>query len=126
MTGSRRLAVAACAALASSLCLSLPAAAQDKPQGGKEQKAPAAAGSGAAGGSAAARGAVPLQQNQTRQQLFDKTDANGNGTISRAEAQEIPALMVIFVELDANGDGGLSASEFANVPLSNPDGSAAR
>jgi Ca2+-binding EF-hand superfamily protein len=121
MTSSRPLAIAACATLASSLCLSLPSAAQDKPQSGKEQKAPAAAG-----GSAAARSAVPLQQNQTRQQLFDKTDANSNGTISRAEAQSVPALMVIFVEMDANGDGELSTSEFANVPLSNPDGSAAR
>jgi Ca2+-binding EF-hand superfamily protein len=124
MTNPRPLAIAACAALASSLCLSLPAAAQDKAPGGKEQKeqkAPAAAG-----GSAAARSGVPLQQNQTRQQLFDKTDANSNGTISRAEAQTVPALMVIFVEMDANGDGELSSSEFANVPLSNPDGSAAR
>jgi len=94
-------------------CLALPAAAQDKPR--KEDKSSAAAGA-----------SVPLQQNQTRQQLFDKLDANQSGGISRAEARETPALVVIFVEMDANADGELSAGEFGRVPLSNPDGSAAK
>jgi len=91
-------------------CLALPAAAQDKPR--KEDQSSAAAGA-----------SVPLQQNQTRQQLFDQLDANHNGSISRAEAQESPALVLIFVETDANGDGELSVIEFGRLPLSNPDGS---
>jgi TolA-binding protein len=102
-----------CAGLAS------PAAAQDKPR--NEDKS-----SAAASGSSAAKGSVPLTQNQTRQQLFDQLDANHNGSVSRAEAQESPALVLIFVETDANGDGELSVIEFGSVPLSNPDGSPAK
>ena len=75
-----------------------------------------------AGGSSAARGSVPLQSGQTRQQLFDRLDANKNGSVSRAEAQASPPLMVIFVEMDANSDGELSAAEWGEVPLVNPDG----
>ncbi len=75
-----------------------------------------------AGASSAARGAVPLQSGQTRQQLFDRLDADGSGSVSRAEAQASPALMLIFVDMDANADGELSADEWRVVPLVNPDG----
>ena len=78
---------------------------------------------GAAGsGASAARGPVPLQSGQTRQQLFDRLDANNSGSVSRAEAQASPALVVIFVEMDANADGELSAAEWGTVPLVAPDG----
>ncbi len=83
-------------------------------------------GGAAAGSSSAARGAVPLQSNQTRQQLFGQLDANANDAISRGEAEASPALVVIFVEMDANADGELSATEFGQVPLVNPDGTRAR
>ena len=112
--------------LACSLWLALPALAQTQSTQPSAAQPQSSQPQSASGGSSASRGNVPAQQNQTRQQKFDQLDKNRNGTISRAEAQEIPALMVIFVEMDANGDGGLSASEFANVPLSNPDGSAAK
>jgi hypothetical protein len=75
-----------------------------------------------AGGSSAARGSVPLRSEQTRQQLFERLDANKSGTVSRAEAQQSPPLMVIFVEMDANSDGELSAVEWGEVPLVTPDG----
>ena len=78
-----------------------------------------AAGTGA---SSAARGSVPLQSGQTRQQLFDQLDANKSGSVSRTEAQASPALMLIFVDVDANADGELSAGEWDAVPLVNPDG----
>jgi hypothetical protein len=94
-------------------CLAVPAAAQDKPR--KDDKSSAAAGA-----------SVPLQQNQTRQQLFERLDANQSGSVSRSEAEAAPALVVIFVEMDANADGELSAAEFERVPLSRPDGSAAK
>lgn len=81
-----------------------------------------AAPSASAGGASAARGPVPVQQNQTRQQAFDRLDTNNNGAISRSEAQASPALMVIFVEMDTNSDGQLSAEEWAGVPLVSPDG----
>lgn len=106
------------------LLVSLPAPAQDKPPA-QDKSSSGASGAASAGSGSAARGSVPLEQNQTRQQLFDKLDANHNGSISRDEAQESPALVVIFVETDANSDGELSDSEFAQVPLVNPDGSAA-
>ena len=81
-----------------------------------------AASSASAGGASAARGAVGMQQYQTRQQAFERLDSNHSGAISRTEALESPPLMVIFVEMDANSDGELSTLEWSGVPLANPDG----
>lgn len=67
--------------------------------------------SAAGTGASPARGSVPLQSGQTRQQLFDRLDADSNGFVSCTEAQASPALVVIFVEMDANADGELSAAE---------------
>lgn len=78
--------------------------------------------SAAGTGASSARGSVPLQSGQTRQQLFNQLDANSSGSVSRAEAQANPALMLIFVDMDTNGDGELSAAEWGAVPLVNPDG----
>ena len=78
--------------------------------------------SASAGGSSAARGAVAMQQNQTRRQAFDRLDTNNSGAISKTEAQASPTLMVIFVEVDSNSDGELSAAEWSEVLLVNPDG----
>lgn len=65
---------------------------------------------------------MPLQSGQTRQQLFDRLDANSSGFVSRTEAQASPAVMVIFVEMDTNADGEPSAAEWSAVPLVAPDG----
>jgi hypothetical protein len=100
-------------------CLALPAAAQDKPAAAQDQPRKEDQ-------SAAAGASVPLPQDQTRQQLFERLDANGSGSVSRSEAEAAPALVVIFVEMDANADGELSAPEFERVPLRKPDGSAAQ
>lgn len=78
--------------------------------------------SASAGGTSAARGAVPIPQNQTRAQGFERLDTNNSGTISRTEAQASPSLMVIFVQVDANSDSELSAAEWSAVPLVAPDG----
>jgi Ca2+-binding EF-hand superfamily protein len=77
--------------------------------------------SGAAGASAT-RGAVPVQQNQTRQQKFRSLDTNNDGKISRQEAEASPELMIIFVPTDADSDGSISVIEFEAVPLQQPDG----
>jgi hypothetical protein len=81
-----------------------------------------AAGGSAAGGASAARGAVPVQQGQSRAQMFNQVDANHNGSISRGEAGVSPPLVVIFTQMDTNGDGVLDAAEFNVVPLMAPDG----
>ena len=107
---------------ACALLVSLPAAAQDKE---KEKSASPAAGAGgapSAGGSSAARGSVPVQQGQTRQQRFEELDKNRDGSISRSEAQATPPLVAIFVETDANGDGTISITEWQVVPLTEPGG----
>jgi hypothetical protein len=111
---------------AAGVLVSLPAPAQDKEKPPSASPSTGASGAAAAGGSSAARGSVPLQQNQTRQQLFDKLDANQSGSVSRAESQASPPLLVIFIEMDTNSDGELSSAEFARVPLVNPDGTPAR
>ena len=116
----RLAAMIACGACA--LLVSLPAAAQEKE---KEKGASPAAGadSGAsAGGSSAARGSVPAQQGQTREQRFEQLDSNRDGNISRGEAQASPPLLAIFVETDANSDGTISITEWQVVPLAEPSG----
>ena len=89
-----------------------------------------ASSSGASGspsssaGASAGRKVQVQQQGQTRKQFFDKLDANGDGSISRAEAQASPALVIVFPATDTNSDGAISVVEFEAVPLANPDGSA--
>ena len=73
-------------------------------------------------GARSARGAVHLQSGQTRQQLFERLDANKSGSVSRAEAQASPALVLIFVEMDTDANGELSVAEWVAVPLVAPDG----
>lgn len=43
---------------------------------------------------------------------FDRADANGDGKLSRDEAQRLPAVAERFDEIDANGDKHLSREEF--------------
>ncbi len=50
---------------------------------------------------------------------FDEIDENGDGTISRDEADAAPGLADNFDSLDANGDGALDESE---VGVGGPDG----
>ena len=101
--------------------------AQDKDKASSASPSAGPSGAASAGGASAARGSVPVQQqNQTRQQFFDKLDTNHGGSVSRTEAQASPELMVIFIEMDTNTDGELSAAEFGRVPLVNPDGTPAR
>lgn len=43
---------------------------------------------------------------------FDRADANGDGKLSREEAQRLPAVAERFDEIDSNGDRLLSREEF--------------
>lgn len=113
-------ALIACGACA--LLVSLPAAAQDK---GKEKSTSPAAGAGGtagAGSTSAARGSVPVQQGQTREQRFQELDKNRDGSISRGEAQASPPLLAIFIETDTNSDGTINITEWQVVPLTDPGG----
>lgn len=51
-------------------------------------------------------------QPATRQLGWDDVDADGNGTISRAESASLPALAAVFDSADADGDGELTADEY--------------
>ena len=113
-------ALIACGACA--LLVSLPAAAQDKEKEKSASPAAGAGGTASGGGSSAARGSVPVQKGQTRQQRFEEIDKNRDGSISRSEAQASPPLVAIFVDTDANGDGTMTITEWQVVPLTEPDG----
>lgn len=43
---------------------------------------------------------------------FDRADANGDGKLSREEAQRLPAVAERFDAIDTDGDRGLSREEF--------------
>ncbi|KQP15594.1 hypothetical protein ASF45_28790 [Pseudorhodoferax sp. Leaf265] len=43
---------------------------------------------------------------------FDRADANGDGRLSREEAQRLPAVAERFDEIDRNGNRTLSREEF--------------
>lgn len=56
----------------------------------------------------AARG----EAHQHANAAFDRADANGDGKLSREEAQRLPAVAERFDEIDSNGDRSLSREEF--------------
>jgi Ca2+-binding EF-hand superfamily protein len=72
------------------------------------------------------RNGVSVEQNQTRAQKFSQMDKDKSGSISKAEGNSSPELIVIWSEVDTNGDGAIDAAEFKVVPLVQPDGTAAR
>jgi hypothetical protein len=108
------------AAVALALLPPSPAAAQQ--QSPQQTQNPTSDQKGSSAGGSAARGSVPVQQGQTRQQKFRSLDKNNDGKISREEAQASPDLMVIFVPTDTDSDGAISVIEFEAVPLVQPDG----
>jgi hypothetical protein len=87
---------------------------------------PTASQKSAASGGSASRGAVPVQQNQSRQQKFQSLDKNGDGKISREEAQASAELLVIFPDADTNSDDAVTIVEFEAVPLVQPDGTSVK
>ena len=60
--------------------------------------------------------AQPLPANRwTAQQIrqaFELADSDGNGELSRAEAQRLPIVPHSFEEMDQNKDGVISRSEY--------------
>jgi hypothetical protein len=118
---------------ASALWLAATAFAQSSPGSGAP---PAASGSGtgasgsggaqgSSSGSSAKRG-LQVPKGTSRSQYFNSLDANRDGSISKAEAEASPALVVIFVESDTNADGQLSRSEFDNIQMQDTDGTAVK
>ncbi len=45
-------------------------------------------------------------------EAFKRADADGDGNLSREEANQLPAVAQRFEQLDANNDGKLSRKEF--------------
>jgi hypothetical protein len=67
-------------------------------------KAPAAAGTTPA---AASGGADPKMM-----EVFDRADKNGDGKLSKAEAESLPAVSQRFDQIDTDKDGSISKKEF--------------
>jgi Ca2+-binding EF-hand superfamily protein len=114
---------------ASALCIALPAMAQStgqqpgNPPSAQQPGNPPSATSGTASKDAnAQKRSMKVKQGQTRKQTFDRLDTNGDGYISRSEAQASPELVLIFVDTDTNGDGQISPAEFVIVPITQDDG----
>jgi Ca2+-binding EF-hand superfamily protein len=104
-----------------------PAAAQQQQQQQQQpSQNPTADQKSAASGGSATRGSVRVNQGQSRSDKFKSLDKNGDGKISREEAQASPDLMLIFVPTDSDSDGAISVVEFEAVPLVQPDGTSAQ
>jgi Ca2+-binding EF-hand superfamily protein len=69
------------------------------------------------GGGPATTDGLQARGGETRQQVFDRIDVNGDGSISRAEADVDPQLAAIFARAVANGDGARTTLEFVLVPI---------
>jgi uncharacterized protein YdeI (BOF family) len=102
-------------------CFSVSALAQQSNQGSQQSNPSAQSSQGGGGG-----GGMQVKQNQTRAQKFQEIDADHNGSISKTEAAADPDMVIIWSEIDSNGDGQVDAAEFRVVPLTRPDGTAAR
>lgn len=63
--------------------------------------------------------AAPVAKASGEKKNWTELDGNGNGTLSSAEAQEMPSLAKIFVEADVNADGELSQDEYKAWVASN-------
>ncbi|HWA31241.1 MAG TPA: EF-hand domain-containing protein [Rhizomicrobium sp.] len=66
-------------------------------------------------GIAAALSAFAFQSTAMAQGMVQELDLNGDGTITKAEAQT--ALEAMFKRMDTNHDGVLSEDEFVNARL---------
>ncbi|KQP11966.1 hypothetical protein [Pseudorhodoferax sp. Leaf267] len=53
-----------------------------------------------------------VQRNASAEQAFGRADSNGDGQLSRDEAQRLPAIWERFDDIDANKDRMLSRDEF--------------
>ena len=82
--------------------------------------APAAAQATPERGAGGGRGGDPVRQaalaaNQQADAAFQRADRNGDGRLSRAEADHLPAIAARFEQLDANRDQFISREEFNRV-----------
>ncbi len=99
------------------LCCTFPAQAQTT-QG--DHSVTPNASNGSAGSSASKRG-MKVKKGQTRDQVFSQLDTNGDGMISRDEANANPDVLLLFVETDQNNDQMIAPSEFIIIPLIEED-----
>ena len=59
---------------------------------------------------------ISAEQKQAVQERFQAADSNGDGLISKAEADaKLPRVAKHFAKLDANSDGKLSPEEFKQL-----------
>jgi Ca2+-binding EF-hand superfamily protein len=58
--------------------------------------------------------AEPSAKDKTAMEaVFTRVDVNGDGKLSREEAERLPAIAAMFDKLDADHDGQLTLAEFA-------------
>ena len=60
-----------------------------------------------------ARAELSAVDREAIEAAFARADTNGDGKLSREEAQRFPEIAARFDELDRDGDGFLSFAEFA-------------
>jgi Ca2+-binding EF-hand superfamily protein len=71
-------------------------------------------GSAALLASTLAPAAEPSAKDKTAMEaVFTRVDLNGDGKLSREEAERLPAIAAMFDKLDADHDGQLTLAEFA-------------
>jgi len=56
----------------------------------------------------------PIEEAAVQHERFATWDADGDGSLSRAEAQKVDGLASAFDKADANQDGQIDAQEYAH------------
>ncbi|KAF1047950.1 EF-hand domain-containing protein [Xylophilus sp.] len=94
----------------------MPAHAQLAPPGtSRNGLAPGGASPALTAASPAVATTTSYAGTQDVESVFRRTDANGDGRLSRKEAERLPAVSEQFDRVDADGDGSISPGELQNA-----------
>ena len=98
--------------------LAIPSYAQT---GSNDPNSSARGGADSSAGASAKKRGMKVRKGQTRDQAFQQLDRNGDGVISRDEAQVHEDVILLFEETDQDRNQMLTPQEFLIIPIYEDD-----